>query len=65
MAVELSTVSYWECVVALILGAVIWAESLTVIGAIGGVLIIVGGMAPIPFDLMSRKQAPAEVIPER
>lgn len=65
MAVELSTVSYWECVVALILGAVIWAESLTVIGAIGGVLIIVGGMAPILFDLMSRKQAPAEVIPER
>lgn len=45
-AVELSTVSYWECVVALILGALVWGESLTPIGLLGGLLIIVGGMAP-------------------
>ncbi|GAB76681.1 hypothetical protein AUCHE_02_00420 [Austwickia chelonae NBRC 105200] len=46
MAVELSCVSYWECVVALLLGALAWGESLTVIGAAGGLLIIIGGMGP-------------------
>lgn len=50
-AVELSTVSYWECVVALFLGLILWNESMTLIGAIGGVLIIGGGLAPILFEL--------------
>jgi drug/metabolite transporter (DMT)-like permease len=47
LAIELSTVSYWECLVALILGSLVWGESMTLIGAIGGVLIVVGGMAPM------------------
>lgn len=51
LAVELSTVSYWECVVALILGTLIWNESMTLVGAIGGVLIIVGGMGPMLVEL--------------
>ncbi|MDO4244146.1 MAG: EamA family transporter [Actinomyces sp.] len=50
-AVELSTVSYWECVVALLLGLVLWGESMTLVGAIGGVLILGGGLAPILLDL--------------
>ncbi len=47
LAVELSTVSYWECVVALFLGIFIWHEPLTPIGFAGGILIVGGGMAPI------------------
>ncbi|MDO5700526.1 MAG: DMT family transporter [Bowdeniella nasicola] len=47
LAVELSTTSYWECVVALVLGILIWKEALTPIGAIGGLLIILGGMGPV------------------
>lgn len=47
LAVELSTTSYWECFVALVLGAVIWHESLTVLGAIGGAFIVLGGIGPI------------------
>ncbi|MBW3085691.1 hypothetical protein KEM60_01896 [Austwickia sp. TVS 96-490-7B] len=46
LAIELSCVSYWECVVALLLGALVWGESLTLVGAVGGLLIIVGGMGP-------------------
>lgn len=57
LAVELSTVSYWECVVALILGAFIWSESLTVIGSIGGLLIIVGGMGPMLVELVIRPKS--------
>lgn len=52
LAVELSCVSYWECVVALILGALVWHESLTLIGGIGGLLIIVGGMGPMLVELV-------------
>lgn len=47
LAVEMSTTSYWECFVALVLGALIWHESLTVLGAIGGALIVLGGIGPI------------------
>lgn len=57
-AVELSTVSYWECLIALILGALVWSEAMTVIGAIGGLLIIIGGMAPI---LTFAKRSPQPV----
>lgn len=50
-AVELSTISYWECVVALFLGLILWNESMTLIGALGGILIIGGGLSPILFEL--------------
>lgn len=60
LAVELSTISYWECVVALVLGALIWAESMTAIGILGGLLIIVGGMAPaLSMRRGGTTQAPA------
>lgn len=65
LAVELSTVSYWECVVALFLGLFVWSESLTFIGALGGALIIIGGMAPIVLDMIAAKGkgTPEEVVP--
>ncbi|WP_341359963.1 DMT family transporter [Georgenia sp. M64] len=71
MAVELSTVSYWECVVGIILGAVVWSETMTAIGALGGVLIIVGGMGPMLVELVMKPRrsgglsAAAPSLPER
>lgn len=47
LAVELSTTSYWECVVGIVLGALVWHESMTLIGALGGLLIIIGGIGPM------------------
>ncbi|MDC4233692.1 DMT family transporter [Actinomyces sp. B33] len=46
-AVEMSTISYWECVVAIICGLLIFHESLDFVSGIGGLLIIIGGLAPI------------------
>lgn len=63
LAVELSTISYWECVVALILGFFLWKEAMTPIGMIGGLLIIVGGMAPI-FDIFGKRSAGTEPPPD-
>ncbi|WP_250504891.1 DMT family transporter [Bowdeniella massiliensis] len=60
LAVELSTIAYWECVVALILGALIWKESLTLIGTIGGLLIIVGGMGPVFGELSKARKRRGE-----
>ena len=54
LAVELSTVSYWECVVGILLGALVWNESMTLIGALGGLLIIIGGMGPM-LGLVGRR----------
>lgn len=62
-AVELSTVSYWECVVALLLGLLLWNESMTLIGAIGGMLILGGGLAPILLELVVKR--PKEAAGER
>ncbi|MGM0384524.1 MAG: DMT family transporter [Actinomycetota bacterium] len=54
LAIELSTVSYWEVVVGLILGALVWNESMTPIGALGGLLVIIGGMGPM-LGLVGRR----------
>lgn len=62
-AVELSTVSYWECFVALVLGAWVWSESLSMMGAIGGLLIILGGMAPILTFVRNRKKGVLQEAP--
>jgi drug/metabolite transporter (DMT)-like permease len=51
-AVELSCVSYWECLVALVFGFLVFSESMSPIAAIGGLLIIVGGMGPIVYELI-------------
>lgn len=64
-AVELSTTSYWECVVGLILGATIWQESLNAVGALGGALIILGGLGPILVDFVfaPRRSVAARTVP--
>ena len=51
-AVELSTVSYWETVVALLFGFLVFSEAMTFTAALGGLLIIIGGMGPILFELV-------------
>ena len=58
VAVKISTISYWECPVAIFLGVVVWGESMTVMGAIGGLLIIIGGIGPILFR--DKAAAPVE-----
>ena len=58
-AVELSCVSYWECLVALVFGFIVFSEAMGVIAAIGGLLIIIGGMGPIVTELSGRKSASA------
>lgn len=55
LAVELSTVAYWECVVALLLGLFLWNEPISVLGFIGGLLIITGGMGPVIGLITSQK----------
>lgn len=55
LAVELSTVAYWECVVALLLGLFLWNEPISILGFIGGLLIIVGGMGPVVGLIKSQK----------
>lgn len=50
-AVELSTVSYWECVVGAGVGVVAFSEALSVVQVIGGAFIIVGGMGEVVSSL--------------
>lgn len=54
-AVELSTVSYWETLVALLFGFLVFSESMTLFAGLGGLLIIIGGMGPIVYELVLRK----------
>ena len=58
VAVKISTISYWECPVAIALGIFVWGESMTVTGAIGGLLIVIGGIGPILFK--DKTAAPVE-----
>jgi drug/metabolite transporter (DMT)-like permease len=50
-AVELSTVSYWECVVGAGVGVVAFSEALSVMQVIGGAFIVVGGMGEVVWSL--------------
>ena len=59
-AVEYSTISYWECPVAILCGLLFWGESLTPAGTVGGVLIIGGGLAPIILDAVARRSRTSE-----
>ncbi len=58
-AVEMSTISYWECPVAIACGLLFFHESLTPLGALGGALIVGGGFAPIIVDALERRRAGA------
>ena len=54
-AVEYSTISYWECLVVIVLGILLWHEPLTLVGVIGGLLVLGGGMAPIILDAATKR----------
>lgn len=56
-AVEMSTISYWECPVAIVCGLLVFHESLTGLGALGGLLIVGGGFAPIVVDALNRSRS--------
>lgn len=60
-AVELSCVSYWECAVAVLFGTLFFGESMTFNGAMGGLLIVIGGMAPIVVELIIKPKKKAEL----
>ncbi|WP_247595387.1 DMT family transporter [Actinomyces procaprae] len=55
-AVEMSTISYWECPVAVVCGLLLFHETLAPAGIIGGVLIVGGGFAPIVIDALGRRR---------
>jgi drug/metabolite transporter (DMT)-like permease len=71
LAVELSCVSYWECLVALPIGLIAFSEPITLVAGIGGLLIIIGGMGPMLVELVMKpkrqadRQQVAAVVPER
>lgn len=56
LAVEMSTAAYWECVVALLLGALIWKESLSFAGGLGGLLIVIGGVGPVLIATLNNRK---------
>jgi drug/metabolite transporter (DMT)-like permease len=58
-AVELSTISYWECVVGAGVGFFIFAESMSAIQVLGGVLIVIGGSGEVVKSLGKRRRAVA------
>lgn len=55
-AVEMSCLSYWECVVAILFGVLFFHEAMTFTAALGGLLIIAGGVGPIVVDLLSKQR---------
>ena len=59
-AVEYSTISYWECPVAILCGLLFWGETLTPAGTVGGALILGGGLAPIILDAVTRRSRTSE-----
>lgn len=59
LAGELATISYQETIMATILGVVLFSEPLTFMQAIGGVLILVGGISQV-FASAAKSKAPAD-----
>ncbi|KLV05598.1 membrane protein [Photobacterium aquae] len=53
LAVEFACVSYWECVVASIIGILIFNEPLSMAQSIGGLLIILGGVSEMGLGLVN------------
>lgn len=61
LASELATISYQETIMATLLGIVLFSEGITVIQALGGALIIAGGVSQILFSTKKAdKSAPAD-----
>jgi len=56
-AAELSALSYWEVVVALLLGAAVFGESISLLAAIGAGLIVVAALMPLAAGRHRQRQA--------
>lgn len=52
LAVEFACVSYWECVVASIIGILVFTEPLSDVQMLGGLLIIIGGVSEMAVSLL-------------
>ena len=65
-AVELSVVAYWETVVALFIGYLVFGETMTPLAMLGGAMIVLGGIGPIVFMIRGRRSGQAvEVTPTK
>lgn len=62
-AAELACVSYFECVVGAGIGIMVFAESMTSFQAVGGAMIIIGGMGQVVADILLRSYRKPEVAP--
>ncbi|EKS0042151.1 DMT family transporter [Salmonella enterica] len=62
-ASEFACVSYWECVVAVLFGYFVFSEPLSLPQAIGGALIIVGGVSEVLFSIVLNKSHVKENSP--
>lgn len=61
-AVEMSCISYWECLVALIVGLALLEDTMTIPALLGGVLIMIGGIGPIIVEWISKDKAETETV---
>ncbi|ABZ75260.1 protein of unknown function DUF6 transmembrane [Shewanella halifaxensis HAW-EB4] len=52
LAVEFACISYWECVVASIIGILVFTEPLSGVQMVGGLLIIIGGVSEMVVSLL-------------
>lgn len=52
LAVEFACISYWECVVASIIGILVFTEPLSGVQMVGGLLIIMGGMSEMVISVL-------------
>ncbi|MCI9129298.1 MAG: DMT family transporter [Eggerthellaceae bacterium] len=57
-AVEYSTIAYWECVVSLLVSALVYQEPLSSSTIVGGAFIVAGGMLPALRSLLPAKEKP-------
>lgn len=62
-ASEYACISYWECVVAVFFGYVAFSEPLSLTQAIGGGLIVVGGVSEVLFSLLLNRSHVKENSP--
>lgn len=54
LAVEFATISYWECVVASLIGIWVFDEHLSSMQIIGGLLIIIGGTSEMALGALKK-----------
>lgn len=54
-AVEYSTIAYWECVVSVAVGALVYQEPMSASTTIGGALIIAGGILPAVRSFLPKR----------